>query len=110
MYQLLRALRPRRCATLGLIAFFLISAFHLLNVSAATDDQSGFLAITEENDSFSNPFGPHQDRHFTQGLKVSLFGGHDFMTNPTARLDRLLPQWGIQPTAGDLGWIMLGQN
>ena len=110
MYQFLRALRPRRRATLSFIAFFLISAAWLLNASAATDDQSGFLAITEENDSFSNPFGTHQDRHYTQGLKISLFGGDDFMTNTTARLDRLIPAWGINPQAGDLGWIILGQN
>jgi lipid A 3-O-deacylase len=93
-----------------LITFLLVNTLHLLNASAATDDQSGFLAITEENDSFSNPFGLHQDRHYTQGLKITLFGGDDFMTNTTANLDRLIPAWGINPTAGDLGWIMLGQN
>jgi hypothetical protein len=110
MYQFLRTLRPRRRATLGLIASFLISAGRFANASAATDDQSGFLAITEENDSFSNPFGDHTDRHYTQGLKISLFGGDEFMTNTTGRLDRLLPAWGFKPEAGDLGWIMLGQN
>jgi hypothetical protein len=95
-----------------LIAFLLINTLHPLNSSAATtdDDQSGFLAITEENDSLSNPTGDHQDRHYTQGLKISLFGGDDFMTNTTANLNRLLPAIGIQPTAGDLGWIILGQN
>ena len=110
MDQPLRALSLRRRATLIFITFFLISAGCLLNTLAATDDQSGFLAVTEENDSFSNPFGTHQDRHYTQGLKISLFGGDDFMTNTTARLDRLLPAWGIKPEAGDLGLIMLGQD
>src|ERR1035437_67640 len=109
MHQLLRAF-PLRRRPLSFIAFFLISAGRLLNASATTEDQTGFLAITEENDSFANPFGIHQDRHYTQGLKISLFGGDDFMTNTTARLDRLLPAWGIKPQAGDLGWIMLGQN
>ena len=110
MYQFLRALRPRRRATLIFIAFFLIGAGRLLTASAATDDQAAFLAITEENDSFANPFGIHQDRHYTQGLKITLFGGDAFMTNTTANLNRLLPAWGIQPTAGNLGWIMLGQD
>lgn len=78
--------------------------------ASVSDEQTGFLAITEENDSLSNPFGPHTDRHYTQGLKVTLFGGDDFATNATARLNNLLPAWGYQPQAGDLGWIILGQN
>ncbi len=110
MDQLPRALRPRRRATFSLIAFVLISAGRLLNAFATTEDQSGFFSVIEENDSLSNPFGPHQDRHYTQGLKISLFGGDDFLTNITGRLDGLLPAWGIKPEAGDLGWIMLGQN
>lgn len=110
MNQLLGAFSLKRRAALSLIAFFFISAGRLLNACAVAEDQTGFLAITEENDSFSNPFGRHQDRHYTQGLKISLFGGDDFMTNTTARLDSLLPAWGIKPQASDLGWIMLGQN
>jgi len=110
MYRLPWALRPKCRASLSLVAFFLVGAGRVLNTSATTEDQRGFFAITEENDSLSNPFGPHQDRHYTQGLKISLFGGDNFMTNTTARLDRLLPAWGIKPEAGDLGWIMLGQN
>src|SRR5260221_1021709 len=110
MYQFLRALRPRCRATFIFIAFFLIDAGRLLKAVPAAADQTGFLAVPEENDSLSNPFGPHQDRHYTQGLKISLFGGDDFMTNTTARLDRFLPEWGIKPEAGDLGWIILGQN
>ncbi len=110
MYLLPQGLRPARFAIIALTAFFMIAVERLLAAPGAADDQSGFLSITEEDDSFSNPFGPHQDRHYTQGLKVSLFAGDDFMTNTIAQLDRILPEWGIKPTAGDLGWIMLGQN
>ncbi len=78
--------------------------------SAAVEPQTGWLAVTEENDSLSNPFGSHQDRHYTQGLKVVLFGGDDFLTNVTATLNRALPAWGIQPQAADLGLIIMGQN
>jgi lipid A 3-O-deacylase len=78
--------------------------------SASVQEQTGFLAITEENDSLAGPFTTHQDRHYTQGLKISLFGGDDFETNITATLDRILPAWGIKPEAGDLGWIIIGQN
>jgi lipid A 3-O-deacylase len=79
--------------------------------SASSDpEQTGFFSITEENDSLSNPFGPHTDRHYTQGLKICLFGGDDFATNATARLNDLVPAWGYQPTNGDLGLILLGQN
>src|SRR6266404_6329821 len=101
-------IKRRTCGSLGCL--FLMCAGWLCPAFAATEDQTGFFSLTEENDSLSNPFGPHQDRHYTQGLKISLFGGDDFMTNTTANLNRLLPAWGIKPEAGDLGWIMLGQN
>src|SRR5882724_7650472 len=110
MYGLPRNVRPKRRATLGFVAFFLISTGGIFNASATTEEQTGFLSFIEENDSLSNPFGPHQDRHYTQGLKISLFGGDDFMTNTTASLNRLIRAWGFKPQAGDLGWIMLGQN
>lgn len=90
---------------------FLASAGWAGTASASiTDEQTGFVSFTEENDSLSNPFGPHTDRHYTQGLKICLFGGDDFATNATGRLNDLLPVWGYQPTNGDLGVILLGQN
>jgi hypothetical protein len=82
----------------------------VLAAPASVEEQTGFLAITEENDSLAGPFTTHQDRHYTQGFKISLFGGDDFETDITASLDRILPAWGIKPEAGDLGWIIIGQN
>jgi len=97
-----------RLRTARLICFFLVFTGLLLDALAATDEQKSFFALTEENDAFSNPFGPHQDRHYTQGLKLSYIFGDNFMTNTTARLNHLL-LWGIQPEAGNLG-IVFGQN
>jgi lipid A 3-O-deacylase len=117
MRQLLPPFISRfRFTSLLLINLFLLTTVFLRNAAATTDisatpdPESGFLAITEENDSFGNPFGPHQDRHYTQGLKISLFGGDDFMTNASSRLNDLIYPFGFRPTAGDFGWIMLGQD
>src|ERR1041385_2154881 len=96
---------------IGLCCVLLAALAGLRNASATVEPQTGFFAFTEENDSLAGPFGgSHQDRHYTQGLKLTLFGGDDFMTNTTATLNRVLPKWGIQPEAGDLGWILLGQS
>jgi hypothetical protein len=111
MNQLGQAWGRRRLAAAGLGCVLLACMAGVLAAPAsAVEEQTGFLAITEENDSLNGPFGPHTDRHYTQGLKISLFGGDDYETNITATLDRILPAWGIQPQAGDLGWIIIGQN
>ena len=94
-----------RCACLLIFTSTWLAVFE-----AHADDQKGMLAFSEEDDSFANPFGPHQDRHYTQGLKVSLFTGDEFMTNTATWVNGLLPAWGITPTANDFGWVILGQN
>jgi lipid A 3-O-deacylase len=100
--------RTGRPGTARCVCFFLLFTGLSLNAPAATDEQKGFFALTEENDAFSNPFGPHQDRHYTQGLELSYIFGDNFMTNTTDRLNHLL-LWGIQPEAGNLG-VVVGQN
>jgi len=104
---LLRRLKPAATVLLG--ALLLLGAGRLPAAAPADDEQTGFLAVTDENDSFANMFGDHQDRHYTAGLKILLMGGDDFATNLTGRLNRL-ENWGIVPEAADLGWIILGQN
>lgn len=99
-----------RGAVAGLGCLLLACSAGPCHASATVEKQTGFLAVTEENDSLSNPWGTHQDRHYTQGIKISLFGGDDFLTNVTGTLDRILPAWGFRPEAGDLGWIIVGQN
>ena len=99
-----------RNSVAGLCCILLGGVAWLGNASATVEEQGGFLSLTEENDSLSNPFGPHQDRHYTQGLKLSLFGGDNFAPGITNKLNDLLPAWGFKPEAADLGWILLGQN
>jgi lipid A 3-O-deacylase len=103
-----RAVRRKPRAAAGFVCFVLVGAGWLFDASAAVDEQTGLFALTAENDSLSNPFGAHQDRHYTAGVKMVLFGGDDFATNLTARLNGVAI-WGIQPKAGDLG-IVVGQN
>ena len=104
-----RIILGRRQIVAGFVCLVLVGAGGLCDASAAVDEQTGLLALTVENDSFANPFGEHQDRHYTAGLKMVLFGGDDFATNLTTRLNGVA-NWGIQPEDGDLGWIMVGQN
>ena len=35
------------------------------------EERGGSFTITDENDAWSNPFGPHQDRHYTHGVKLT---------------------------------------
>jgi lipid A 3-O-deacylase len=100
----------KRSVPAGLAWLFLVCLGWPSSGSAFAQEQTGFMAITEENDSFSSPFGAHPDRHYTQGLKVVLLGGDDFGTNVMAALDRVLPAWGFRAEAGDLGWVVVGQN
>ena len=76
--------RTRR-AVVGFVCLAFVGAGWLSDASG--EEQTGFFALTVENDSLSNPFGPHPDRHYTAGVKMVLFGGDDFATNLTARLN-----------------------
>ena len=88
----------------GLAVFFLA---HADGFSAETPE-GGIFSITEENDAWSNPFGPHQDRHYTHGIKLAYLGADDAMTNLTSWLDGLFA-WGCQPLPGNFGFVA-GQN
>jgi hypothetical protein len=69
-----------------------------------------YLSVTEENDLFAHPYGKHQDRHYTQGLRIVAMAGPQYFTNSNAALDRWLPTWSFHTTAAQLGLIVLGQN
>ncbi len=75
---------------------------------ADTPERGGSFSLTDENDAWSNPFGPHQDRHYTHGVKLTWLGGDDDYTNLTARLNRFF-RWGHQPLAGNFGFVV-GQD
>lgn len=72
--------------------------------AADAPERGGSFSITDENDAWSNPFGPHQDRHYTHGVKLAYIGGDDDMTNLTARLNRFF-WWGHQPLPGNFGFV-----
>ncbi|HEY4416682.1 MAG TPA: lipid A deacylase LpxR family protein [Verrucomicrobiae bacterium] len=82
-----------------------------LNPPAKADPQKGILTVTEEDDSFSNPFRGHQDRHYTQGLKISLFSGDGFMTNAATWFNGILYESDLfSPANYNFGLILMGQN
>ncbi len=97
-----RSLRGALAAGLlaGLVSFF--------TAPAAPNESGGLLAITDENDAWSNFFGPHQDRHYTHGLKLTYLAADDFLPDTTAWLNQI-PQWGMEKAVGNVG-VVAGQN
>lgn len=69
----------------------------------SANEQGGFFAITDENDAWSNFFGPHQDRHYTHGTKLT------FMLREHALTNTIVPLWGIHDAVACHGYV-LGQN
>lgn len=69
-----------------------------------------FVALTEENDLLSNPFGGHSDRHYTQGLRLTMMLGDESFTNVSVRLNRWCPPLGFTPRANSLGLVLLAQH
>ena len=88
----------------GLVA----GTISLSGAAAAANETGGLLAITDENDAWSNFFGPHQDRHYTHGLKLTYLAPEDYLPATTAWLNRI-PQWGMTAPAGNVG-VVAGQN
>ncbi|MGD0017318.1 MAG: lipid A deacylase LpxR family protein [Verrucomicrobiia bacterium] len=100
-----------KCSVLifaGLIATFLLSA-GTASYAAVDQPQDAIFAFTEENDTFGNPPGPHQDRHYTQGLEFTYRAGDNDFRNATATLSAAIPTFAIDPSAADLGFVF-GQN
>ena len=88
----------------GLVFFSVTGANKLSAQPADATEQDSSFTITDENDAWSNPFGPHQDRHYTHGIKLAYLGRDDAMTNLTSRLDRFF-WWGHQPSPGNFGFV-----
>jgi hypothetical protein len=55
----------------GLAVFSLAGANGFSAPPLEATEQGGSFTITDENDAWSNPFGPHQDRHYTHGVKLA---------------------------------------
>ncbi len=92
----------------GWVATFLLSA-GVASHAAVDQSQDAIFAFTEENDTYGNPPGPHQDRHYTQGLKFTYRASDDDFRNATPALSAALPVFAIDPSAADLGFVF-GQN
>lgn len=74
-------------------------------VRAADDLDGRAWGITEENDLFANPFGRHNDRHYTQGSEFAFGGRQTASTNWISNL----PAWGIVVDTHRTGFV-LGQS
>jgi hypothetical protein len=83
-------------------SFAAIFLFLALPVRGA-DEDGGFFSVTDENDAWSNFFGPHQDRHYTHGTKLTLMFKEHELTNV------VVPLWGIHDAVASRG-LLLGQN
>ncbi len=90
--------------------FITLTALLLAGSLQAGQPGGTFLSVTEENDLFSNPFGKHQDRHYTQGLRISLVANETYFTNAAATMNRWLPACALQVNESQFGWIVLGQT
>jgi hypothetical protein len=90
-----------------LAAFFAWGGI-LISQVAADVPQGRLFDLTDENDAWSNFFGPHQDRHYTHGFKLTYFGAEHCLTNGISWLQKI-STWGIEPAAGNLGFVF-GQN
>jgi len=102
-----------RSLVLATLAVFTVGArIGFSETADAVTERGASFSITDENDAWSNPFGPHQDRHYTHGIKLAYIGSDEAMTNLTSRLNRLFSFgdcWGRQPLPGNLG-LVVGQD
>jgi hypothetical protein len=91
----------------------LILMFLAALMSAATSsraEHAAVLSIAEENDMFSY-FGGNKDRHYTQGAKVSFFGGPTNWAGAAAWWNGVLPAIGFDRSqALTRVGLALGQN
>lgn len=82
---------------------------------AQAQPQDGYvLSFIEENDLLYNPFGDHQDRHYTQGLKLIYLepgASPSWWARGTqlARVERWLPKVWLEPRGTNFG-LLFGQS
>jgi hypothetical protein len=91
-------------------AAFILCLFCLLTPSLPASSNQLVLVVTEENDLFYNPCGEHQDRHYTQGLRIAVMAGPGAFRRATAQLNSLLPAPGLACQEAQFGWAIIGQN
>ena len=94
--------------TFFLVAQIAAAALFAGSAAAQTTNQGGLFSIMDENDLWSNFFGPHQDRHYTHGTKLTWLAPDGWWPHTTAWLKQI-PQWGIHDATGNFGFV-LGQS
>ncbi|HVM61707.1 MAG TPA: lipid A deacylase LpxR family protein [Verrucomicrobiae bacterium] len=112
----------RRFSVVVLAGYMLVSVLPARNCRADSqasivtpaepsgDRQGPLLAVTEENDLFSNPItADHTDRHYTQGLKLTWLNGDNELPPWARTVSDDLPKLGLGMTAQNFGYV-LGQN
>ena len=81
----------------------------LVAVSAVrAEDAGGFFSIMDENDLYSDPFGTHQDRHYTHGSKLTWVASDDDLPCLTHAFGKI-PTWGMDQATGNVGFAV-GQS
>jgi hypothetical protein len=105
-------LSPRRLAGLLLLtAWFSLALAQPLQ---AQEQDGHVLSFIEENDLYYNPFGRHQDRHYTQGFKLIYLepgASPSWWARGTqlARFESWLPNVWMDPRGTNFG-LLFGQN
>lgn len=101
----------------GTIALLFLAAwfgFPLAPPLRAQEQDGHVLSFIEENDLLYNPFGKHQDRHYTQGFKLIYLepgASPSWWARGTqlARFERWLPNVWMEPRGTNFG-LLFGQN
>jgi lipid A 3-O-deacylase len=88
----------------GLVVWYSAAISGLCMSPDDVPEYGSLFSITEENDLWSDPWGSHQDRHYTHGIKLAYIGGDRDMTNLTSWVNPLF-FWGHQPLPGNFGFV-----
>src|SRR5437868_2052367 len=96
------------------VVFAALFTFALTPSLKAQQQDGHVLSFIEENDLLYNPFGKHQDRHYTQGFKLIYLepgAAPSWWARATqlSRLERWLPNVGMDPRGTNFGFLF-GQN
>jgi lipid A 3-O-deacylase len=70
---------------------------------------TGRFAIVEENDSLYNPWGPHTDRHYTQGFRVIYVNDSEALAGFTGWYNKNFPPLGWNAPCAQVGFFF-GQS
>jgi hypothetical protein len=96
-----------KLSTVGLLLAQILT-FQIRAAALTETNLGAVFNVTDENDAWGNFFGPHQDRHYTHGIKLTYLAPSDYFPQTVAWLNRL-PAWGLEHPVGQVGFVT-GQN